>query len=96
MVTHKGPSAEAGHYIGWVRKDDGFVASGEGEWYKFDGELTSDTFFVLSTYQQMTKSLLSQPIRSRRWTVAARILLHTFCFTGMSSCLAFLAHLTPP
>jgi ubiquitin carboxyl-terminal hydrolase 14 len=42
MVTHKGPSAEAGHYIGWVRKDDGFVPSGEEEWYKFDGKPTHD------------------------------------------------------
>lgn len=38
MVTHKGPSAEAGHYIGWVRKDGDFAPSGEEEWYKFDGE----------------------------------------------------------
>lgn len=41
MVTHKGASADSGHYIGWARKDGGFEASGEEEWYKFDGELSS-------------------------------------------------------
>jgi hypothetical protein len=38
MVTHKGASADSGHYIGWARKEGGFVPSGEEEWYKFDGE----------------------------------------------------------
>jgi ubiquitin carboxyl-terminal hydrolase 14 len=37
MVTHKGASADSGHYIGWARKSEGFVASGDEEWYKFDG-----------------------------------------------------------
>jgi hypothetical protein len=27
-----------GHYIGWTRKEATLVASGEEEWYKFDGE----------------------------------------------------------
>lgn len=39
MVTHKGASADSGHYIGWARKEGGFDPSGEEEWYKFDGEL---------------------------------------------------------
>jgi ubiquitin carboxyl-terminal hydrolase 14 len=40
MVTHKGASADSGHYIGWTRNDKSgtFVASGEEEWYKFDGQ----------------------------------------------------------
>ncbi|TXT13476.1 hypothetical protein VHUM_00843 [Vanrija humicola] len=42
MVTHKGASAESGHYIGWTRKDDGEIAaSGEEQWYKFDDEKVS-------------------------------------------------------
>lgn len=40
LVTHKGASADSGHYIGWTRKDDGEpAASGEEDWYKFDGKL---------------------------------------------------------
>ncbi len=27
-----------GHYIGWTRKEDPIAASGDQEWYKFDGE----------------------------------------------------------
>jgi ubiquitin carboxyl-terminal hydrolase 14 len=40
MVTHKGPSADSGHYIGWTRNDaaGSYVASGEEEWFKFDGK----------------------------------------------------------
>lgn len=42
MVTHKGASAESGHYIGWTRKDDGEIAaSGEEQWYKFDDDKVS-------------------------------------------------------
>lgn len=38
LVTHKGASADSGHYIGWTRKDDDEPApSGEEDWYKFDG-----------------------------------------------------------
>ncbi|KLT39995.1 cysteine proteinase [Cutaneotrichosporon oleaginosum] len=41
MVTHKGASADAGHYIGWARKEGGFAPSGEEEWYKFDDDKVS-------------------------------------------------------
>lgn len=41
MVTHKGPSADSGHYIGWTRKEDSIAASGEEEWYKFDDDKVS-------------------------------------------------------
>lgn len=38
MVTHKGSSADSGHYIGWARKDVGHYSRGdEDEWYKYDG-----------------------------------------------------------
>jgi len=52
IVTHKGASAEGGHYIGWVRKD-AIDANGSGggnssnyddpkdEWYKFDDDKVS-------------------------------------------------------
>ncbi|BEI82925.1 hypothetical protein CcaverHIS002_0307930 [Cutaneotrichosporon cavernicola] len=42
MVTHKGASADSGHYIGWARKEGGFVPSGEEEWYKFDDDKVSE------------------------------------------------------
>jgi len=42
MVTHKGASADSGHYIGWTRKDDGEVKPiGEEEWFKFDDDKVS-------------------------------------------------------
>ncbi|EIW68688.1 hypothetical protein TREMEDRAFT_39596 [Tremella mesenterica DSM 1558] len=43
MVTHKGASADSGHYIGWARKDQprAFVPSGEESWYKFDDDKVS-------------------------------------------------------
>jgi ubiquitin carboxyl-terminal hydrolase 14 len=50
-VTHKGASADSGHYIGWVKRDahDGpqedQAAGGGGdageEWYKFDDDKVS-------------------------------------------------------
>jgi len=47
IVTHKGPSADGGHYIGWVRKDglapqtDGDYDGGDDNWYKFDDDKVS-------------------------------------------------------
>ncbi|WWC67636.1 uncharacterized protein I206_101546 [Kwoniella pini CBS 10737] len=42
MVTHKGASADSGHYIGWTRKEsDVPQASGEEEWFKFDDDKVS-------------------------------------------------------
>ncbi|KZO97578.1 cysteine proteinase [Calocera viscosa TUFC12733] len=50
LVTHKGASADSGHYIGWVRKDavnrptNGSVDDLEAErdvWYKFDDDKVS-------------------------------------------------------
>jgi len=40
MVTHKGASADSGHYIGWSRKEGSLAPSGEEEWFKFDGQST--------------------------------------------------------
>lgn len=39
MVTHKGASADSGHYMGWTRKEEGYVPSGEEEWWHFNGLL---------------------------------------------------------
>lgn len=39
IVTHKGNSADSGHYIGWTRQpteENGIP--GEEDWWKFDGE----------------------------------------------------------
>lgn len=37
MVTHKGASADSGHYIGWSRVDDGaYVPVEHQRWAKFD------------------------------------------------------------
>jgi hypothetical protein len=39
IVTHKGNSADSGHYIGWTRQpteENG--VPGEEDWWKFDGE----------------------------------------------------------
>jgi len=41
MVTHKGPSADSGHYIGWTLKEGAYVPSGAEEWYKFDDDRVS-------------------------------------------------------
>lgn len=50
IVTHKGASADGGHYIGWVKKDSiDTVAPGakvdydnaNDEWYKFDDDKVS-------------------------------------------------------
>ena len=40
MITHKGSTADSGHYIGWTRSDAEAipVPSGDEEWLKFDGE----------------------------------------------------------
>ncbi|KIO18756.1 hypothetical protein M407DRAFT_31590 [Tulasnella calospora MUT 4182] len=45
IVTHKGASADGGHYIAWVRKDElqPSTAPGESseEWFKFDDDKVS-------------------------------------------------------
>ncbi|OCF41830.1 hypothetical protein I317_04340 [Kwoniella heveanensis CBS 569] len=42
MITHKGASADSGHYIGWTRKDSQtFTPSGEEDWFKFDDDKVS-------------------------------------------------------
>ncbi|CAE7143757.1 unnamed protein product [Rhizoctonia solani] len=47
IVTHKGASADGGHYIGWVRKsaletlDDSAPEGDKEEWYKFDDDKVS-------------------------------------------------------
>ncbi|KAL9932478.1 hypothetical protein V8E36_008595 [Tilletia maclaganii] len=50
IVTHKGPAADAGHYMSWIRKDDGVMNEAGAavqvdldkpityEWYKFDDD----------------------------------------------------------
>ena len=37
VVTHKGRSADSGHYIGWVRKE-----AGSGQWWKYDDDKVSE------------------------------------------------------
>ena len=37
VVTHKGRSADSGHYIGWVRKKEG-----SDEWFKFDDDVVTE------------------------------------------------------
>lgn len=50
IVTHKGASADGGHYIGWVRKaaidptaaqDENTPEGDKEEWYKFDDDKVS-------------------------------------------------------
>ncbi|KAL7423143.1 deubiquitinating enzyme [Cryptotrichosporon argae] len=41
VVTHKGPLVDPGHYIGWVKRDEGYVPSSEEEWSKFDDNKVS-------------------------------------------------------
>lgn len=45
MLTHKGRSADSGHYVAWVRQDD-------GKWVEFDDETLipkkSDDILALS------------------------------------------------
>nr|ACZ51495.1 CNG04540-like protein [Kwoniella heveanensis] len=42
LITHKGASADSGHYIGWARKDsEPFVPSNEQQWYKYDDDKVS-------------------------------------------------------
>jgi len=47
IVTHKGASADGGHYIAWVRKDELLPPDApesdslEEEWYKFDDDKVS-------------------------------------------------------
>ncbi|KAH7334508.1 cysteine proteinase [Rhizoctonia solani] len=47
IVTHKGASADGGHYIGWVRKsaletlDESAPEGDKEEWYKFDDDKVS-------------------------------------------------------
>lgn len=36
-VTHKGRSADSGHYIGWVRQ-----SPGSEKWWKYDDETVSE------------------------------------------------------
>ena len=37
LVTHKGRSADSGHYIGWVRQD-----SGSDYWWKYDDDKVTE------------------------------------------------------
>jgi ubiquitin carboxyl-terminal hydrolase 14 len=37
VVTHKGRSADSGHYIGWVRKE-----AGSSQWWKYDDDVVSE------------------------------------------------------
>lgn len=37
VVTHKGRSADSGHYIGWVRKE-----AGSSQWWKYDDDTVSE------------------------------------------------------
>ena len=37
-VTHKGRSADSGHYIGWVRQEPG-----SNFWWKYDDEIVTET-----------------------------------------------------
>lgn len=37
MVTHKGRSADSGHYIGWVRQHPG-----SGYWWKYDDDVVTE------------------------------------------------------
>ncbi|KAF8578878.1 cysteine proteinase [Ramaria rubella] len=46
IVTHKGASADSGHYIGFVKKDAfhpprSFLEEGDEDWYQFDDERVS-------------------------------------------------------
>ncbi|GHJ89851.1 hypothetical protein NliqN6_6253 [Naganishia liquefaciens] len=42
IVTHKGPSADSGHYIAWTRQEGSDnVVPGEEDWYKFDDDKVS-------------------------------------------------------
>jgi len=46
IVTHKGASADSGHYIGFVKKDafhkpKSYLEEGDEEWYQFDDEKVS-------------------------------------------------------
>lgn len=46
VVTHKGASAEGGHYIAWVKKDElqpttDAVDNADDEWFKFDDDKVS-------------------------------------------------------
>jgi len=38
LVTHKGRSADSGHYIGWARQ-----SSGSNLWWKYDDDKVSET-----------------------------------------------------
>ena len=38
IVTHKGRSADSGHYIGWVRQ-----APGSDYWWKYDDDVVTET-----------------------------------------------------
>jgi len=43
IVTHKGSTADSGHYIGWTRKDEpaSHAAAGNEDWLKFDDDKVS-------------------------------------------------------
>ncbi|KAG8957901.1 deubiquitinating enzyme [Tulasnella sp. 419] len=41
LVTHKGASADSGHYIGWVKAENSDEKSDKEEWYKFDDDKVS-------------------------------------------------------
>jgi uncharacterized UBP type Zn finger protein len=38
IVTHKGRSADSGHYIGWARQEPG-----SDYWWKYDDEVVTET-----------------------------------------------------
>lgn len=38
IITHKGRSADSGHYMSWVRQED------ESKWWKFDDDKVSEMF----------------------------------------------------
>lgn len=38
IVTHKGRSADSGHYIGWARQEPG-----SAYWWKYDDEIVTET-----------------------------------------------------
>ncbi|KAI9635502.1 CNG04540-like protein [Dioszegia hungarica] len=53
MVTHKGASADSGHYMGWTRKDEPLAPLNTEMWLKFDDDKVSTVsaveFAILSS-----------------------------------------------
>jgi len=42
VVTHKGRSADSGHYIGWVRQPASDANTTSDLWWKFDDDVVSE------------------------------------------------------